>query len=265
MTAESQPSAEGDPGVVTGAPDPPNAQLGISNRVASAVVGGALVLLGLRRRSLVGAVLVLVGGWLLYRGGSGQRRPGLTGSESVSSVGSDRREHRDGEASPAPMDVERSTTVGKSADELDDLWRDPETLTRVVGGVAEVNLEDEDMGRYRWRVDAPLGRTLTGETRIVEDCPGEFLRWESVENAAVSTEGSLRFRPAPAGRGTEVTLRLRFDPPGGPVGGTAMNLLGFVPETLASSVLYRFKSLAETGEIPTLERNPSARGKGDLV
>ncbi|WP_224270490.1 SRPBCC family protein [Haloprofundus salinisoli] len=260
MTAESEAAASGD--VVTGAPDPSNAELGVSSRIASAVVGGALVFFGLRRRSLVGAVMALIGGWLVYRGGSGQRRPRATTSSPVSS---ERSVHRDGEQSAGPMDVERSATVGKSADELDELWRDPETLTRVASGVAEVTLEDEEEGRYRWRVDAPLGRTLTWETRIVEDRPGELLRWTSVDGSSVAAEGSLRFRPAPADRGTEVTLHLRFDPPGGSVGSAAMNLLGVVPETLVSKMLYRFKSLAETGEIPTLDRNPSARGKGDLV
>jgi hypothetical protein len=32
-----------------------------------------------------------------------------------------------------------------------------------------------------------------------------------------------------------------------------------VPRTIATQALRRFKSLVETGEIPTLEHNPSAR------
>ncbi|WP_224333227.1 SRPBCC family protein [Haloprofundus halobius] len=262
MTAESHASTEGDPGVVTGAPDPPNVELGLPNRLVSAAVGGWFVLSGLRRRSLVGAVLAVVGGWLVYRGGGGQRR--LRSARS-SPVGDDRRERRENDASASPIDVERATTVRKSTDELYDLWRDPETLTQVVSGVAEVTVEDEEEGRYRWRIDGPLGRTLTWETRLVEDRPDELLRWESVDGASVANEGALEFRPAPADQGTEVTLRVRFDPPGGAVGGAAMSFLGFAPEVLASKMLYRFKSLAETGEIPTLDRNPSARGKGDLV
>ena len=42
-----------------------------------------------------------------------------------------------------------------------------------------------------------------------------------------------------------------------------MQRLGVVPESLAGTVLDRFKRLAETGEIPSLETNPSGRGKGD--
>jgi hypothetical protein len=66
----------------------------------------------------------------------------------------------------------------------------------------------------------------------------------------------VRFRPAPQGRGTEVLLRLDA-----PAGGT----LGFVPSAVAGKALRNFKSLVETGEIPTLKRNPSGRGRGDTV
>ena len=56
------------------------------------------------------------------------------------------------------------------------------------------------------------------------------------------------------------TLRFRFDPPGGARGTAAVKLLGTTPLDLAADgVLRRFKSLVETGEIPTTERQPAAR------
>lgn len=161
------------------------------------------------------------------------------------------------------MAIERSVTVGKDADELYRYWRDSDLLSRIVGDVADVGVAGED--RHRWSVQTPLGRNVEWETEILEDRPGEVLRWQSVDGSALSSESSVRFREAPDGRGTEVTLTMRFDPPGGRVGRTAMELLGVVPEALANTMLDRFKSLAETGEIPTLERNPSGRGSGDLV
>jgi len=224
--------------------------------VAAVALGGTLLAVGLRRRSLGGTVLALAGGWLLYRGVGGSEGRGI-----------ENRGAEKGEVSPEQSSgrttVERSVTVGESADDLARYWRDPELLTQIVGNFAEVTAAGED--RHHWTMNAPFGRSIEWETEIVEDRPGERLRWQSSESAMLSNEWTVDFRPAPADRGTEVTLEVRFDLPGGSVGHTAMELLGVVPATLAEKALDRFKSLAETGEIPTLERNSSARGSGDRL
>lgn len=216
---------------------------------AGAVLGGGLVLLGLRRRSLGGAALALAGSWLLYRGARG--RPIVP--DALLDPG--REAGRVGAPREAP-EVERSITIGADAQELRRAWLEPSSLPRVMAPFAEVRVEED--GRAHWTVRPGLGRELSWTTRIVEDLPGERLRWVSLEGADLPNEGSLRFRPAPAGRGTVVTLHLRFDPPGGALGGAAAKGLGFVSDTLAGKVLRRFKSLVETGEIPTLARNPAA-------
>ncbi|WP_162224197.1 SRPBCC family protein [Halorussus salinus] len=198
--------------------------------------------------TLVGGALALVAGWLVYRRLNRESR----GSRSD-----------DEESAPERITIRRAVTVGAPADDLYEFWRDPERLTRIAGEVAEVAAAGDE--RHRWTLAAPLGLTVGWETEILEDRPGEVLRWRSEAGALVPHEASVRFRPAPADRGTEVTLELLVDPPGGSAGAKALDLLGVVPETLASKALYRFKSLAETGEIPTLERNPSARGRGDWV
>jgi uncharacterized membrane protein len=78
-------------------------------------------------------------------------------------------------------------------------------------------------------------------------------------------EGTVRFEPAAGDRGTRVRLSLRFDPPGGQITASVLDRLKLAPETLVGVALSRFKSLVETGEIATLEGNPSARGAGDIV
>jgi uncharacterized membrane protein len=60
-----------------------------------------------------------------------------------------------------------------------------------------------------------------------------------------------------------VTLSLRFEPPAGLLGSAAAALFGGAPgKLLATKALHRFKSLAETGEVPTLTRQPAARHDG---
>jgi uncharacterized membrane protein len=227
-------------------------------RAVCAGVGGLLFTRGLRRRTLRGIVTTAVGGALLSRGVTGQSR--LYGLLDVD------RTERGNQGAGTTQDtvtVERSITVAGSAEDLAAYWRDPDELTRIVGHFAEVRPVDGE--RQHWRVEGPMNRTASWESRIVEERPGELLRWESVAGASLPNEWSVRFQSAPAEQGTEVTLRVGFDPPGGRFGGMALERLGVVPRALVGKALHRFKSLAETGEIPTLDGNPSGRGRGDLV
>lgn len=201
--------------------------------------------------------MALVGGLLCYGAVSGQ---GPSSMSESSGVGRDRS---DPEAVAGSPTAERSITVGRSADELSELAHDPETLGRIVGRFADVDSAGED--RHRWSVRGPLDRRLSWETRLVEDRPGERLRWESADGPAAFEEWSMemRFDPASGDRGTEVTLRIRS--PGDTLASKGVERLDVVSGALLRETLDRFKSLAETGEIPTIEGNPSARGKGDLV
>ncbi|ADB62260.1 Polyketide cyclase/dehydrase [Haloterrigena turkmenica DSM 5511] len=212
-------------------------------RVGTVALGGALVAFGLRRRSLGGTVLALVGGALSYR----------TLSDYLADAG-------------GTEPVERSVTIDKPADELSDLARDPENLERIVGHFADVSAVGDD--RYRWSAGGPLARELSWEMEIAADESGERLRWETIDDdsmGALFDAWSLSFDSAPGDRGTEVTLEVRFDPPGGTAGSAAVERLDVVPESLIGTALDRFKSLAETGTVPTTEHRPSARGRGDLL
>ena len=151
----------------------------------------------------------------------------------------------------------RTLTIGKPADELYHLWREPQTLPRVMAGTADVVATGA--GQAQWRLSGPLGRALEWETRIVEERPGELVRWESMPGAAVRNEGSASFRPGPAGWGTEVTLRVRLDPPGGLLAAAAALLPGGAQRIAVAKALRRFQNLAETGEIPATEPQPAAR------
>lgn len=228
-------------------------------RAASGVLGGVLLVRGLRRRSLRGLGTAAVGGGLLYRALGGNAR---SEHELRERLGIERGTGERVGTTDA-TEISRSITVGQPAEDLYELWRDPDQFSKIVGQFAEVTAADDD--RLRWTVHGPLDRDVSWETRTVEEERGELLRWETTEGAAVPNEWTVRFRPAPGDRGTEVTLTVNFDPPGGTLGRTALEQLDMVPSALAGTALARFKSLAETGGIQTLEGNPSARGTGDLV
>ncbi len=180
------------------------------------------------RRAAGGAAIALAGGYLLYR----RRR---RGSERV--------------------EIQRSVTIQLPRAEVYQRWRDPGTQPLVWGHFAELTNVTADGAR--WRVEAPLRRSLEWETRIVEDVEAERIRWES-SDGDLPNEGTVEFRDAPGELGTEIMLRVRFDPPG-MLGDAAVRLFDDPPKLVLAKALRRFKSLVETGEIPSTERNPSAR------
>lgn len=174
----------------------------------------------------------------------------------VAAVRSTRRDREGphGQEQGGEPEAERSITIGKSAEELYRRWRDPQTLTRVMADFATVRTSGG--GRFHWKVEGPLGRTYEWDSETVGDRPGTSVGWRSQPGADLPNEGSVRFRPATGDRGTVATLRFRFDPPGGLAG----KLVGAKSLGLAADkALRRFKSLVETGEIPTTERQPAAR------
>lgn len=217
--------------------------VGDTERILSAVAGSTLVTWGLKRRSLVGLMIAAVGGDLLYRGVTGHCHVYQWLGKNTAHEG--------------PTEIESAITIGKPADELYRMWREPANLSRIMGHFADVQAQGEH--RQHWKVHAPLGQEAEWESEITEERAGECLRWASVEGAALQNEGEISFAPAPQNRGTEVHLAMRFQPPGGVLGKAAVAVLGPAPRLVAHHALRRFKSLAETGEIATLRHNPSAR------
>ncbi|NTZ43207.1 SRPBCC family protein [Altererythrobacter sp. SALINAS58] len=152
-----------------------------------------------------------------------------------------------------------AVTIGRPADALRLLWLAPDTLPRIMSHFADVEPIDERVAQ--WSMEAPLGRTLRWRTQI-EEKASDHLAWTSLDGADVPNAGALQFAPAPGDRGTEVTLDVRFDPPGGLIGEGVAKLFHVVPREMVLKALYNFRALALTGEIPTTEPQPAARNGG---
>jgi uncharacterized membrane protein len=225
-----------------------------TERRISTLLGGILLLHSLNRRSFALGEKVLAAA-LLYRGIRGHSF--LYQALGVSTIGGTGQQQI-GTSDNTP-EVERSITIEKPADKLYHFWRDPRHLSQILGENAEIRVGSG--GLTHWIVQGPFNRRIEWDTQIVEDRPNEIIRWQSLEGAPLLNEGSVRFRRAPGDWGTEVTLHIRFDLPGGQAVNKTIKYLGFVPRMLVEKALRRFKSLAETGEFPTLAHNPSARLK----
>lgn len=148
--------------------------------------------------------------------------------------------------------ITRACTILKPAAELYAFWRNPANLMRVIKHPATIVSISET--ESRWSVSAPPGnRRVEWTSLIINDEPDRLLAWRSREDSEIPNAGSVRFEPAPGGQGTEVTVSLEYDPPGGKLGAWLAKLSGEEAGQQVALTLRRFKALMEAGEIPTTE------------
>jgi len=156
------------------------------------------------------------------------------------------------------MHVTKAITVNRPPEELYRFWHDFENLPRFMNHLEAVQVLGET--RSRWRAKAPGGSKVEWDAEIVEDRPSQVIAWRSLEGTAVDNEGAVRFVPAPGGRGTEVHVELRYEPPGGALGATVAKMFGEEPGQQVQEDLRRFKQVVETGDVA--RSDASVRGGG---
>jgi uncharacterized membrane protein len=155
------------------------------------------------------------------------------------------------------MDVKQSITVNRPPDELYRFWHDFENLPRFMSHLESVQALDN--GRSHWKAKAPAGKTVEWDAEVVDDLANELIAWRSLEGADVGNTGSVRFTPAPGGRGTEVRVQLQYDPPGGAIGAMAAKLFGEEPAQQVYDDLRAFKQVMEVGEVVRSDASIHAR------
>ncbi len=199
---------------------------------AAILGGGALAAYGLSRKSLSGAALAAVG---TYGAIAGARR---------------------GSASATVIHVQKTFTIDRPAEELYNYWHNFENLPRFMKHLKSVSTS----GRYsHWVANGPMGVPVEWDAESLDEKPGEYLVWRSLPGSAINNRGSVEFRPATNGSGTEVTVAITYRNPGGKLGAVFAKLFGREPEQTIREDLRRFKALIEAGEIPTVVGQPAGR------
>ena len=145
------------------------------------------------------------------------------------------------------MELTSTTTVTKPAKEVYEFWSRLDRLPTFMAHLEEVR--PLDGGRSHWKAAAPFERDVEWDAETTADVPGERIAWRSLEGADVPNSGEIRFVPAPAGRGTEIRVTIRYDLPGGPLGKAAARYFGEEPSQQLDDDLRRFKQVMETGEV----------------
>jgi uncharacterized membrane protein len=155
--------------------------------------------------------------------------------------------------------VVRAVTIDRPIHELYEFWHDLTRLPEVFKYVESVQMTGDNQAH--WTIKLPDNTTTGFDAEIYTDVPNEVVSWRSLPGSDLQNAGSVRFKPAPANRGTEVHLTLEFVPPGGAIGKALLNLFGEAPNQYIGQFLREFKQLMETGEKATTEGQPSGRKK----
>lgn len=227
--------------------------VGETERVVSAVAGGALALFGLSRGDLRGLALAVGGGLLLQRG--------LTGHcacyDMLDVSTADGHGPATSVAAGHGIKVEHTMTINAPAEKLYRFWRQLENLPRFMRHLDSV-VSNADVSH--WQAKGPLGMPIAWDAEIINDQENELIAWKSLEGSTLDNAGSVHFVKAPGDRGTQVRVVMKYDPPAGKAGNFIAKLFGRAPAQEIKEDLRRFKQLMETGDIITVEGQATCGG-----
>ncbi|WP_051426375.1 SRPBCC family protein [Jiangella gansuensis] len=168
---------------------------------------------------------------------------GVIGAVDVYAALRTRRADQFGPGRPGPLRLRASVTVDCDPYEAYARWRAFEHLPAFMRHVQSVTRRDDR--HWHWVVSAPLGRSVEWDAELTGDEPGRRISWRSVPGGDVDNSGTVHFAPAPGGRGTEVTVVLHYDLPGGLVGTALTTAFGEEPDQQVQDDLQRFKQVLE--------------------
>jgi len=160
------------------------------------------------------------------------------------------------------IQVQRAVTINLPREQLYRIWRNFENLPRFMKHLQRVDVDEATDGKHsHWVAKAPFGREIQWDAEITEDRKNEYIAWRSLPGAIVGSTGTVRFVDAPNTLGTIVHVLMQYNPPGGSLGAVIARLFGEEPGQQLRSDLRNFKMMMETGEIASVEGQPSGRNK----
>lgn len=208
-------------------------------RTLSGLVGGALLVVGLFRKSWGGALLALAGAALLQRGVTGHCMLYQALNTNSNELG--RRKIRTGSA----IKLQKSIRIDLPPEELYRFWRNFENLPRVMSQIESVEVINERLSHWVAKTIPLGGPKVEWDAEVINELDNELIGWRSLRGADVENAGSVRFERTPDRRATELTVTMQYAPPGGRLGGWVAKLFGEDPERTIEDDLQRFKESME--------------------
>jgi len=210
--------------------------VGDTERMISAIAGGALALYGLRRGSLGGLLIAAVGAALGYRGITGTCQ--LYEQLGIDTAGAGRSVGNLG------VKIDKEIVVNAPPERLYAIWRNFQNLPKILSQIERVEILSPT--RSRWTLKAPV--SISWEAELINDKLNELIAWRTVGNQSVEHAGSVTFQPIGDGS-TRVHVSLQYDPPGGQIGHAVASLFAEDAGSKVEQDLVNFKRAVEEGRL----------------
>ena len=204
--------------------------VGKTERVISAIAG-SLLLYKITQKHKADTLLLLAGGYLLYRATSGHC--------PIHSLFS--REKRAGH--PHNINVRTSVIVNRPRAEVYAFWRKLGNLPLFMKHLESVDEIDEFTSAWKVRIPGGLGY-IRWEAEIVKEEEGTVLSWQSVQGASISNAGKINFSDTPA-QGTRIDALISYHAPLGRFGEEISHLLTPVFSEMIENDILGFKHFIE--------------------
>lgn len=194
-----------------------------------------------RRRGAAAWMLGTVGALLVRRGASGHSHTYELFGFNTAGTGEDTRRALGGNAGVV---VDESIRINQPVATLYRFWHNLENLPRVMRHLESVERITDTLSR--WRAKGPMNTIVEWSAEIINDIPDKLIAWQSIEGSDVVSAGSVHFDDLGPARGTRVSVRLQYSPPGGKVGAALVKLIGRDAATEIREDLRQFKQTAES-------------------
>jgi uncharacterized membrane protein len=204
--------------------------------------------------------LAAVSGALMFRGATGfcpayaaAGRPAGTQSSRATST-------REALAGPKGAHLRAATTIAQPVETVYAFWRNLDHLSMALP--PSVTIERLDDRRSRWSLSAARGSaptTAAWTAEIINDESGKVIGWRTVEESDIVSAGSVQFKEAPGGQGTEVLVHMQYSPPFGRVGAGLAGLFGRGADQVVTQYLRDIKRYLELGRQVTIRATANSR------
>jgi uncharacterized membrane protein len=205
--------------------------VGSTERLVS-VAAGSFLLLNTLTAKKFSLLKLLTGGYLLYRGISGNC-PAYTLAGKPSTVPSEN------------INIRLEMFVAKPRESVYRAWRNFENLPLFMSHIKEVTPVFDNITEWTAEFDgSPI--PLKWRATIVRDIPDYEITWRSLPDSMVENVGKVQFRDAVEANGTNIHVTISYKPPLGIVGDAVGTFFHPSIERIVREDVYGFKQFIES-------------------